>query len=274
MGQSAMSQPTRASRVRRRAPQAAGKASGRAPLEPAGETALSPDLNGALAVPAADVEASADAAAATEALVLDLNDKQKRGKRTVEKVRKKQRLAAEAVAATDDNPALGALNRHLNLLLQQLATAHRVIGRVAAERDALRQQLADLKGVPVEQIQVTNVAAAPGSGERAAPAETASSPPIIARLNYFGHDDITVARKRRQTFVLVLVVVGVILAVFARQIGWSMPEDISKGSLSALPIIGNLMSVMLAGWVLYRVFRMGSKGVKWVFPTERKRRRR
>ena len=273
-GQSAMTQPARAGRAKRKAPLApVGKASGRLQAQQAAASPT-PDQNGLLGAPPVDEEGPLDPETATEALVLNLHDKQKRGRRTVEKVRKKQRLASEAVAAADNNPALGALNRHLNLLLQQLTTAHRLIGRVAAERDALRQQLADLQGVPVEQIQVTNVAVAPGSQDKDPQPDASQPAPLMARLNYFGHEDLAVARKRRQSFVLALVMVGVILAVFARQIGWSMPEDVSKGSLSALPIIGNLMSVLLAGWVIFRVFRMGSKGVKWVFPSERKRRRR
>jgi hypothetical protein len=56
-------------------------------------------------------------------------------------------------------PGLGSLNRNLMLVVEQLATAHRIIGQVAAERDGLRQQLADLLGVPVEEIVVSSAGA-------------------------------------------------------------------------------------------------------------------
>jgi hypothetical protein len=68
-----------------------------------------------------------------------------------------QAAAAEGqVGEAGDHPGLGALNRQLRLIVEQLETAHRVLGRVAAERDALRQQLADMKGVPVEDIVITS----------------------------------------------------------------------------------------------------------------------
>ena len=53
-----------------------------------------------------------------------------------------------------------------------------------------------------------------------------------------------------------------------------MPENLGKDSLTHLPLIGNLMSVFLAGWIFYRVVKIGGKGVKWVFPSDQKRRRR
>jgi hypothetical protein len=195
----------------------------------------------------------------------------------VQRVQHKHQQAAGAVAHAADHPALGALDRHLNLLTQQVGTAHRVIGRVAAERDALRQQLADLQGIPVEEIVVTSIGASSALDERAArtrePGE-ASPPSGIARFNYFRHDDIAVMRKRRQLFALLLLGVVLVLWLLGRMGVFSMPTNISKDNLSGLPLIGELMSYFLAGWVLYRVVRVGGKGVKWVFPSEQKRRRR
>ncbi|MDF3018661.1 MAG: hypothetical protein K0R44_3886, partial [Thermomicrobiales bacterium] len=91
----------------------------------------------------------------------------------------------------------------LNMMMQQLGTAHRVIGRIAAERDALRQQLADLQGIPVEEIVVTTIGA---SSEQPSSAVKPSEPPPksgLSRLNYFGGEDVVVMRKRRQMFVLI-----------------------------------------------------------------------
>jgi hypothetical protein len=202
----------------------------------------------------------------------------KRTTRTLLRAQRKQQQAAAAVENADDHPALGALNRHLNLLTQQLGTAHRVIGRVAAERDALRQQLADLQGIPIEAIVVTSVGAATEDrDERPARTPEPGEPQPqtgIARFNYFRHDDIAVMRKRRQLFALVLL--GIMLGIWLLgTMGFlQMPENLGKDSLTHLPLIGNLMSVFLAGWIFYRVVKIGGKGVKWVFPNEPRQRRR
>jgi hypothetical protein len=174
-----------------------------------------------------------------------------------------------------EHPALGALNRHLNLLTQQLGTAHRVIGRVAAERDALRQQLADLQGIPVEEIVVTSIGAS--TDDRTARTREPSEPEPrtgMARFNYFAHEDIAVMRKRRQTAALGLLGVVLVIWLLGRMGFFQMPANVSRESLSGLPLIGELMSYFLAGWVFYRIIRVGGKGVKWVFPSEQRRRRR
>jgi hypothetical protein len=81
------------------------------------------------------------------------------GIRTVPPAQQQQQQAAAAAGETGEageQHGMGALNRQLRLIVEQLETAHRVLGGVAAERDALRQQLADLKGVPVEDIVITS----------------------------------------------------------------------------------------------------------------------
>ena len=40
--------------------------------------------------------------------------------------------------------------------VERTEALHAVVGRVAAERDALRQQLADLQGIPVEDVVITS----------------------------------------------------------------------------------------------------------------------
>jgi hypothetical protein len=66
------------------------------------------------------------ATAAAEALVINLSGKKpNRGARTLKRARRKQQDAAAALAGADDNPALGALNRHLNMMMQQLGRPHR-----------------------------------------------------------------------------------------------------------------------------------------------------
>jgi hypothetical protein len=216
-------------------------------------------------------------AAATVAALADGSDPKAGRRHTLKRAQRKQQQAAAAVGEASDHPVLGALNRHLNMMTQQLGTAHRVIGRVAAERDALRQQLADLQGIPVEQIVVTSIGAATEKDERPAKTRESDEPQPqtgIARLNYFRHDDIDVMRKRRQVLALVLVGVVLVLWLLGRMGLFQLPENLGKDSLAHLPFIGEIMSYFLAGWVVYRIVRVGGKGVKWVFPSDHKRRRR
>lgn len=229
----------------------------------------------------AETAVEGEAAGDEGPLTIDLSGREKRATRTAARARRKQQVAKAAVesfgASEGDHPALGALNRHLNVMMHQLATAHRVIGRVAAERDALRQQLAELQGVPIEEIVVSTIGI---SSEQTAKTETPSATPeapeksFMSRLNYFGGEDVAVMRRRRQSFVLGIIVFIVGLWVAARMGAWTMPDKISRDSLAQLPYIGDLMAVVLAGWMLFRLVRVSSKGVRWVFPSEDQKRRR
>jgi hypothetical protein len=112
-------------------------------------------------LPAGDAVRRPDASAApAEAMPSDASGTIREGGiRTQPPAQHQQTQAAAAegqVGEAGDHPGLGALNRQLRLIVEQLETAHRVLGRVAAERDALRQQLADMKGVPVEDIVITS----------------------------------------------------------------------------------------------------------------------
>lgn len=220
-------------------------------------------------------------AAIAEAVAVEAAGKRpSRGTRTLQRAQRKQHAAAAAVGGAGEHPALGALNRHLNLLTQQVGTAHRVIGRVAAERDALRQQLADLQGIPVEEIVVTSIGASTESADRPArtrghgePGEPQPSTGL-ARFNYFAHEDIQVMRKRRQMAALCILSIVLVLGITSRLGFWQLPSNISRDSLGALPVIGNFMTIFFAGWMFFRVFKIGGKGVKWVFPSDQRRKRR
>jgi hypothetical protein len=230
--------------------------------EPAGESAQLPETSAI----------TAEALAVAEA-----GKKPNRSSHTLKRAQRKQQQAKAALEEAGDSPVLGALNRHLNMMTQQLGTAHRVIGRVAAERDALRQQLADLQGIPVEEIVVSSIGVSKENEDRPEKTREPAEPPppsAMARLNYFRHEDIQVMRRRRQIAALCLLGVVLGLWLLGRMGFWHMPANVSKDSLSGLPLIGELMSYFLAGWVFYRIVRVGGKGVKWVFPTDQKRRRR
>jgi hypothetical protein len=223
-----------------------------------------------------DSPSTADAsAAAAAALVINLSGKKpNRGSRTLKRARRKQEDATAALEGADDNPALGALNRHLNMMMQQLGTAHRIIGRIAAERDALRQQLADLQGIPVEEIVVTSLGASTDQPSSEPKPDTPPPKSGLSRLNYFGGEDVAVMRKRRQGFVFVLLALVVALWLAGRMGAFQMPDNLSRDSLSGLPYIGDFMTYFLAGWLFFRVIKVSTKGVKWVFPSDDPRRRR
>ena len=267
----------------RETPRAGGGARRHRPRAPRAEKQAAADS----APPGDAAEAAGDpgllpavSAATAAALAGDELGKKSGRSHTLKRAQRKHHQAVAALGDARDNPTLGALNRHLNMLTQQLGTAHRVIGRVAAERDALRQQLADLQGIPVEEIVVTSIGASPAKDERPVRTreleEPGEPPPQtgIARFNYFAHDDIDVMRKRRQRFALVLLGIALGIWLLGRTGFLQMPENLGKDSLTHLPLIGNLMSVFLAGWIVYRVVKIGGKGVKWVFPSDQKRRRR
>jgi hypothetical protein len=203
----------------------------------------------------------------------DVEENEERDESTDEAIESAQAVAPEPTIAAQ------TISQHLGLMAQQLTAAHRVIGRVSAERDALRQQIADLQGIPVEDVMIASLATSGeldkdlrvgASGEE----EAEQKPSRLAKLNYFGGEDIALMRRRRQTFVLGLIAILLVGALYARQIGWSMPEDVSRESLAALPVLGNFMYVFLAGWMLFRVVKVSSRGVRWVFPSEDRRRRR
>jgi uncharacterized membrane protein YccC len=127
-----------------------------------------PSMDGRDVMPAGDAAArpAASEATADAVTVAASTTKPKRATRILQRAprllqraQRKQQRSAAARENTGATPGLGALNRQLELLIQQLGAAHRVLGRVSAERDALRQQLADLQGIPVEEIVVPSVGA-------------------------------------------------------------------------------------------------------------------
>jgi hypothetical protein len=253
---------TRDNRHRPRAPRAERQAALATVQDQAGSPAES------AALPAGNAD--------TLALVTSLPDaKGRSGARIAARARKRQQVAASVVDGATDDPSLGALNRHLNMLMQQLMTAHRVIGRVAAEREALRQQLADLQGIPVEEIVVSSIGASLEAPTRSTSSASAQqSPSRFAKLNYFGGDDFELVRKRRLTLAAIIVAAGLVFTVVGQQFGWGMPTDLSRESLTQIAFLGPLMTLFLAGWVLFRIVRVFGRVARWVYPSENSRRRR
>ena len=121
-----------------------------------------PATDGRDALPAGDAAGGPDASAGAAAAVAiaAAGKKPERAPRIQQRLQRKQQRTAAAGETAGAAPGLGTLNRQLELLIAQLGAAHRVLGRVSAERDALRQQLADLQGIPVEDVVVPSIGAA------------------------------------------------------------------------------------------------------------------
>jgi hypothetical protein len=97
-----------------------------------------------------------DSRPAGDAVAVEASGKNRaRGIRRMRRRQRKHQPAAATVPEAGEHPRLGALNRQLKMVVEQLETAHRLIGRIVAERDGLRQQLADLQGIPVEDVVIT-----------------------------------------------------------------------------------------------------------------------
>jgi hypothetical protein len=114
------------------------------------------------ALPAGDAAGGPDASGAPpDAVAIAASGKKpERAPRIQQRLQRKQQRTAAAGETAGASPGLGALNRQLEMLIEQLGAAHRVLGRVSAERDALRQQLAELQGIPVEDVVVPSIGAA------------------------------------------------------------------------------------------------------------------
>ena len=165
------------------------------------------------------------------------------------------------------------LVRQLSLTSQQLNAAHRVIGRLSAERDILRQHFADAVGIPVSEVVIATDTDTAEAAQRKVHVEAKAST-RMEKLNYFGGSDYVQMRRRRQTFVGILFAVVLVMWGLSRAGYWSMPDNISRDSLGQVPLIGDLMTYFLAGWLFFRVAKVSSKGVRWVFPSDSRQRRR
>jgi hypothetical protein len=129
-----------------------------------------PSMNGMDKRPAGDATGEPEGSAApTDGVAGEASGKKRaRGLRPTRRGHRKQQRAAATEQEAGEDPGLGALNRQLKMVVEQLETAHRLIGRFTAERDALRQQLAEVQGIPVEDVVIT--ASGQDEGTRDGPA--------------------------------------------------------------------------------------------------------
>lgn len=248
----------RAERQARNATRSASSSADEAVVADVDQIVPSPDLESE--VDALAVEATANAVEPTRA-----GKANRRRANTADKARRKN------TSAPNDENLL--LVRQLSLTSQQLNAAHRVIGRLSAERDILRQHFADAVGIPVSEVVVATDTDATEAAQKKVHVE-AKPPSRMEKLNYFGGNDYAQMRRRRQAFVGILFAIILVLWGLSRAGYWSMPDNISRDSLGQVPLIGDLMTYFLAGWLFFRVAKVSSKGVRWVFPSDNKRRRR
>lgn len=202
--------------------------------------------------------------------------------RAAERSRRKAQAAAEGIEEIDPSVAqVVPIVRHLNVVTKELALAYRTIGQVTAERDAFRRQTYQLQGLP-DPDEVAAKASKEGRGEtkdaraeaRAAKqAERSGIDPTMTEEEIAEHLRKTVRRRRMIALgalaVLTITYVGFRIGGF----NWS---EFSRDSLANIAIVGPFFNVLLIGFVFYRLFAVGGKASRWLFPgdsLQRKRRR-
>ncbi len=175
--------------------------------------------------------------------------------------------------------ALAPMVQHLGSMTKELTESQRTVGRLIAERDALRKQVSEMNGVPFElpeenEIRIAKVARVEAraikQAERSAEADDTPEGDPTARA--------AAAGRRRRLIALAVVVVLASGFYWADMQGWNLGDFLSKGGLSNIDYVGPLFNVLIAGWLIYRIARVGGKGARWLFPEPeepgRRRRRR
>jgi hypothetical protein len=216
--------------------------------------------------------------------------------RAIERTRVQLQQAEQAIATAPDLAALVApLVRHVNSVTEQLNEAQLTVGKLAAERDALRHRLADSEGIPIEDIPVLTAVAVDGEADAEArrllriearesaitPEERKPNPlrPVGVRMGFVpasdAFDDLKRMARRRQIFAATLIaglVIGIWMATSeGRNLGAWAQEN-----LAGYAYVGLIFQAFIMAWMFYRVVRVGGKGVRWIFPdphAPKKRRR-
>lgn len=205
--------------------------------------------------------------------------------------------AAEAAAATVDEEAgdhrttlMMPLVRHMAMMTKELNEAHRALGQLGAERDALRRQVAELKGltnstVPAladgsphplpnkEAVREANKEARL-EAKAAKQTERLAIVPVEELDPELGQRAAEVGRRRR---LIALGIVSTLVLIYV--VLWMTDNEpplaaMGKDGLQSIAVIGPLMSLMMAGFLLYRIVRVGGKARGWLFPEPEKPRKR
>lgn len=216
--------------------------------------------------------------------------------RTIDRTRAQLEQAEQAIANAADVVGLVApLVRHVNTVTEQLNEANVTVGRLMAERDALRARLAEAQGVSIDEISVLPLPLpeSTGDGEPSSrrlqriEARQAVTPveetrpnrlrPVGVALGFVpevdSFDGLKRMARRRQMFAAVLLVSGFTALRIASSNGVQL-DNMSRDGLADLQYVGMIFQVFLIAWMLYRVVRVSGKGVSWLFPDPNGRKRR
>ncbi len=226
---------------------------------------------------------SAIAVAPSGSLVAPLIDTGANPK-TIERSRVQFNAAEGAITNNSDVIAVIApLIRHVNGVTEQLNDAQINLGRVMAERDALRQRLAQVEGVEVSELSIVPFSDASlaqsdrqsnrlqrlesraDDAERAKPAgKLGIRNPLKVDSSATREEMARVARRRQLLAIAIFGAIGIMLFISRRQ-GNDL-SNISRDSLADLQFVGIFFNMFFMVWMLYRVVRVGGKGAKWLFP--------
>jgi hypothetical protein len=285
--------------------------------EPNGNPGQPVKVAGELPAPAAGVGAAADTVAAPSGtipaaarppielqpaearrgvLVTPVIDTANQPPRAVERMRVQKEAAEKVILDLPEvTAAVAPLVRHVNNVTMQLNEAQIAIGRLTAERDALRHQLLDETGALAEQIdqqmsvelkdserrqnRLVRQEAREGGRDGDEPAdEPGTVSRFFQRTGLSIPDDASeeafkqAARKRQMLAIAILATIG--LGMWLYQRGGQSIGNISRDSLGQLQYVGAIFQVLLVAWMLFRVVRIGGKGARWLFPQQSQNTRR
>lgn len=195
--------------------------------------------------------------------------------------RRRTRAVEENGEDGDAGGALGPMVRHLSTLTKELSEAQRTVGRLSAERDVLRRQLSEAQAKSVLLVDGQNEGLRPNKEARLearaakhAERETSTEPvPTPEELQSRAQD---IGHRRRIIALGVLALIGATMGIW-RLMGWPSPiENVTKQGLTGIAYIGPFMNVLIGGFLIYRIVRVGGKAGNWLFPSPEgpKKRRR
>jgi hypothetical protein len=202
--------------------------------------------------------------------------------KAIERTRVQYQAAEDAVSSNPDViSVIAPLVRHVNSVTEQLNDAQINLGRIMAERDALRMRLAEVEGVDPSELSIMPVSNGDESSRqqlrlqrteaRATDDEESKLQRIAARNplrvdSAATKEEIARVAKRRQLLAAAIFgAIGLGLYISSRQ--GNDVSSVSRDSLADLQFVGIFFNMFFMMWMMYRVVRVGGKGAKWLFPS-------
>lgn len=193
----------------------------------------------------------------------------------LERRRRRQRGADEEGDEGDLYAGLGPMVRHLWTMTKELSEAQRTVGRLTAERDLLLQQLGDDRVLPIGSAEAGGTRPNREARQAAKQAERANAGGPVPTPEELATRAAEAGRRRRLIALGILVTIAAAIWI-GRAVHVPVGDYLSKGGVTGIPYVGIVFQVFLAGFLLFRVVRVGGKAGQWLFPSaeEPKRRRR